>query len=220
MEHKYLIYALVDPNTNEIRYIGRSSNKLKRPKSHWQDPKVRNRRDYCHNWIRSIAPIRPEILVLESWHVATNDEINESEVFWIAYYKSIGSKLTNLTVGGEGSSGVKRSAETRAKLSRARTGKKYGPQSAEHKAKRIAAIKGLKPSKNTTDGLKRWQLENRHKTCKKVLREDGKVFDSVTEAAASIGGHVGNMSALLHGAGKTLGGYSFKFLDGEIDVAT
>lgn len=30
----YLIYALQDPNTKEIRYIGRSTKGLKRPQNH------------------------------------------------------------------------------------------------------------------------------------------------------------------------------------------
>ena len=67
--------------------------------------------------------------------------------------------LVNLTDGGEGVSGLppesrarviaahkgsKRSAETRAKLSAVRLGKKYGPHSPEHRARIAAAHTGRK----------------------------------------------------------------------------
>lgn len=125
-EIRYLIYGLFDPETGELRYIGQTH----------QDPKDRLYRhlydarkvsDKCHrcNWIRSLGDrgLAPSLEVLETW--TSQKDLDEAEVWAIAYWRGLGCDLTNTDAGGRGRTpGAKVSDETRAKMSVARKGKK------------------------------------------------------------------------------------------------
>lgn len=75
-------------------------------------------------------------------------ELDAWEIFFIAALKTRFPIGYNMTDGGEGSLGVERTAETRAKISAANTGKKH-PNSPEHNAKIAAANTGRKASDKT-----------------------------------------------------------------------
>jgi len=108
---KYLVYALVDPRTLLVRYVGKSSCGLKRPRYH----KSSKRHSYCMNWVRSLqaAGFEYSIVVLEE---CTLETLSSSERWWIAYGRVCGWPLTNLTDGGEGAVGLVKTPEHRAKL--------------------------------------------------------------------------------------------------------
>ncbi len=204
--NKFLIYALADPETKEVRYIGRSSSGLKRPKSHWQDPALRVRRDYCHNWVRSILSMgmTPEVLVLHDWDITDNTALNEAEIAFIAHFRSRGARLTNLTAGGEGASGCVRSAEMRARLSRVRTGVKRGPHSVEHKAALSAVHKGRQPSPQCKE-------KARLARSRSIIRSDGVQFSSVRAAARALAVTHGAVVAVLKGRMTRVKGYGFRY---------
>lgn len=50
---------------------------------------------------------------------------------------------------------------------------------------------------------------------KKIVRNDGTVFSSISSAARAIGSSCGNICKHLQGEGKTVKGYTFKLMDGE-----
>lgn len=110
---KYKIYKLIDPETNEIRYIGRTiQTLLNRLKKHLKAD------DKSHrvNWIKSLSKkgLEPKIeLICET---TTFDDCCELERFYINKYKKLGLKLVNMTDGGDGSIGFKHSDETIIKL--------------------------------------------------------------------------------------------------------
>lgn len=116
--NQFLVYGLVDPRTGEVRYIGRSSSGLRRPRMHFFPSKL-TERNHKANWMRSLlsAGVRPEIIVLEEFAFAADTVV--AECFWIAQARGLGWSLTNQTDGGEGASGAIRSPETRARISRA-----------------------------------------------------------------------------------------------------
>jgi hypothetical protein len=120
MTPKNIIYALADPLTHEIRYVGQSRQGLKRPKQHCQKWTSKHN-TYCHNWIGSLQKqgLRPEIRILEK--VESKEDLNEAEIKWIAALRAQGARLTNLTDGGGGL--LSTSNETRLKLSRALGGR-------------------------------------------------------------------------------------------------
>lgn len=106
------IYALVDQTTHEVRYIGKSKDPQRRFKAHLKDRRLSHKT--C--WLKGID-YRADCVVLEEcvdWA--------EAERFWVAYFKFLGARLTNMTTGGEGVPGAPRSAETRAKMSASRKG--------------------------------------------------------------------------------------------------
>ncbi len=123
-ERQWTVYALSDPRTKEVRYIGVSV----RPKARYNEHlsrAVKGGNTHRDCWIRSllIQEIRPDYSVLE---VTTADNWQERERFWIAEYRSSGH-LTNLTDGGDGLPGYVPTPELREKWSQMRRGVKYAP---------------------------------------------------------------------------------------------
>ena len=99
MEIIHKIYGLTDPRNGELRYIGETIRSLQnRLVGHLADSRRKN--NYCANWIKVLIRrnLRPEIFLL--------DEVNENDwQFWeqwhIAYWKSLGARLVNQTIGGD-----------------------------------------------------------------------------------------------------------------------
>lgn len=179
MSREYKIYGLVDPLTLELRYVGQCIVPIEqRFKAHLHE-NLNNRKN---QWIRSLKNkgTKPEIFVIDTCN--DFDECMRMEMFWIAYFKSIGSRLTNVTTGGEGVSGRKASAEERETRRKARLGWKHSPETIKklsEKArqrdpscyKRMAEKrKGQKPS-NLAIQRSRERILNRTPEQKKVFAE-------------------------------------------------
>ena len=118
----YKIYALIDPLTDEIRYIGYTSKSLeKRLKSHIYD--CNRTKSHKTNWINSLLNkgLKPIIKQL--------NETNEIKVCldMEVYYISLYDNLTNSTSGGETSKTYRK--DVLIKMSENRKGKYKG---AEH----------------------------------------------------------------------------------------
>jgi len=98
---KNVIYGLVDPNTNEIRYIGKAINLKNRVINHLKPSRLITK-THKNNWLNFLIKDdkKPFIIVLEK----NLDEsvLNDFEMKWIKYYKKIGCNLTNGTNGGDG----------------------------------------------------------------------------------------------------------------------
>ncbi len=114
---KYIIYGLVDPITEELRYIGRSSNGWFRPRNHGIPSSLKHK-NKKNSWLKSLRDkgFKPQIILIEDVKIV--DNLNESEEFWICYYKSIGCRLTNLSAGGGGTVGYRHTSETKEKISK------------------------------------------------------------------------------------------------------
>jgi surface antigen len=111
------IYCLVDPISNELRYVGYTAKTLEwRLETHWRERKRSS--THKNNWIKSLWDeygVKPNIICLEEVSVS---EWEEAENFWINYFNFIGSDLTNGTVGGLGrKKGSKLSEEHKRKIS-------------------------------------------------------------------------------------------------------
>ncbi|GAC1468915.1 MAG: hypothetical protein PVS3B3_24870 [Ktedonobacteraceae bacterium] len=92
------VYALGDPRTNEIRYIGIAKDVFKRYAAHLNRPHTN---DVKNAWMEDVkmAGIVPTLTVLE-----TNlDEaaIYKREAYWIQHYLKLGAPLTNIIVPKE-----------------------------------------------------------------------------------------------------------------------
>lgn len=62
---KHIIYALVDPQTRQVRYVGRTSQTLKQRLGHHLTAARRNVQKPVYAWIRSIAPETPIAVILQ-----------------------------------------------------------------------------------------------------------------------------------------------------------
>lgn len=112
-EIKYTIYKLIDPNSNEIRYIGLTFNDLKqRLKSHYSE----NSKSHKSNWVKNLKlnGLKPIIEPIEE-NILSYDEVCEREIYWINKFKSEGHPLTNMDSGGN--KNKKMSEETKKKMS-------------------------------------------------------------------------------------------------------
>lgn len=106
------IYALLDPRTDEIRYIGKTTDVSRRLRRH----RTETGKTYRHNWLKQLRDdgLQPSIVILE---VTLKEIWEQREAHWIKYFSEMGCRLTNLATGGNGAPGVSPSEETRAKIS-------------------------------------------------------------------------------------------------------
>lgn len=126
--HPYVVYLLWDPRNGDIRYIGKTCSPKKRFEQHRY---AYHSGRYCRNWELLLRKegLSCEVSIVEE-EVSAIDAA-ERERWWIAYGRSCGWRLTNLTSGGEGMSGNVPSEETREKLRQLRLGKEISAQQKE-----------------------------------------------------------------------------------------
>lgn len=103
-EKEIYIYGLCDPNTGELRYIGLSTVGFKRIASHYDDCKAKNKQgrlSKSKSWIKRLKENNQifQPIYLEYFD---NDgpNVDEAEIFWISYFRMIGSDLLNHDNGG------------------------------------------------------------------------------------------------------------------------
>ena len=117
------IYGLFDPLTNELRYVGKSINPIIRLRKHISE---RNLHDsYKDRWLRKLYGInlKPELIIIDEVCLS-NWQFWES--FYIEYFKSIGCRLTNGTLGGDqppSTKGRKHTEYSKEKMSKTKKGK-------------------------------------------------------------------------------------------------
>lgn len=129
-----------------MRYVGWTTRLKKRFSTHIRDARTGTDQTYCGRWKRTLldAGVSPVLTVIET---GTGESWKESEIHWIAHYRSLtGARLTNLTEGGDGAIGVVVTEETRAKQSASHKGRKF---SEETRARMRAASTGRKHSEET-----------------------------------------------------------------------
>jgi len=127
------IYALKEPDTNEIRYIGQTDNLKRRYNQHITKCYNINSKQYATHkncWLRKLLDnnLTPIMDVIEE--VETLEISNQRERFWIEKLTNEGVNLTNSYV----SDVTKFSVETKDKMSVAKRGKKLEEIVGEEKA--------------------------------------------------------------------------------------
>lgn len=141
---QYKIYSLNDPETNEIRYIGKTVSPLyKRLSSHYRDKS----HSYKVHWISSLKEkkLKPKIVLVE---ICDETNWEEREKYWISYYREH-TRLTNYLDGGQGQQkGYKHTDEAKEKI-------------------RIAAIKN---NKGKFEKGRQWERKMADGNLKKILQ--------------------------------------------------
>lgn len=94
------IYVLIDPETQQVRYVGKANNISQRYKAHLN--RARKHQTHKLNWIKSLKNkgLKPIIEVID---VVPIDDWIFWETYWISQFKSWGFNLINYTDGGDGS---------------------------------------------------------------------------------------------------------------------
>lgn len=135
----YTMYALLEPNTTNVRYVGCTVNPKERMYNH--KTAVRYRSDPVALWVADLLQrgLSPQVIILEE----TPDQTREA--FWIAHYKHLGHSLTNLSAGGAGNPGWTHPEDVREKI---RISTKNLWQNSAYREKRGAASKAMWQSDN------------------------------------------------------------------------
>lgn len=120
--HEKLVYGLTDPRTGGIRYVGRSSTGLARPRAHFKA--LESETDLSHRvrWLRVLQRLGLSygIIILE--HCRNKDHLYEAEERWILAGRRLGWELTNSTAGGKDGP-LSLTPEHRAKIAAAARGR-------------------------------------------------------------------------------------------------
>jgi hypothetical protein len=106
----FYTYAHIRKDTGQVFYIGKGSF----------DRAYHNKNRNNH-WHKIVDKHGFEVQILNRWHDEKDSLADEVKL--IAEYKAKGVRLCNYTIGGDGISGHRHSAETRAKLSAMQIGK-------------------------------------------------------------------------------------------------
>ena len=173
---KYKIYFLKDPNTNEIRYVGLSSDVEKRYNEHIKD----NKDCYKKRWINKLLSMdKLPILEVVKENLSLVEAFN-FEKEYINYFKNLGVRLTNETIGGEAPMAEKKhKEETKIIMSEKRKGQQnsfYGKKHSEETKNKLSKFlkgrkiwnKGKKLTKEHIEKLKNAKIgyvpHNKNKT--------------------------------------------------------
>lgn len=110
-----VIYGLCDPDTLELRYVGKTTIPTPDRLSQHIQKSEREQGQYLHSWIRQLTRrgTKPSLLVLERDPI----DLDEAERRWIREMRATGARLCNLTDGGDGGATF--------------TGKKHTPEAIE-----------------------------------------------------------------------------------------
>jgi hypothetical protein len=117
------IYALIDPFTGHIRYIGKTIRPEQRLANHCNEHSNTHR----SHWIQSVIRRgrRPKLVVMDSFPSCIGWQAVERA--WIAWALEKGEPLTNGTSGGDGVPDL--SPESRARIVATWKGRKHRPES-------------------------------------------------------------------------------------------
>ena len=178
MSDTTFIYALLDPETLSIRYIGKSSNPAGRLRQHIRD--AFKERNYKANWIRSLLGIgmQPTLQIVDEVNVS---EWQAAEAAYIEFYRSEGCAITNGSPGGEGW-GSGKDHPSFGKPSHLR-GKKRSPETI---AKMSASERGKIISEETRAKLRQYKGE-KHRGFRKPLSQKHR-----SKISAALIGHIGS----------------------------
>lgn len=180
-----LIYTLSDPRTGEVRYVGKTCKTLaQRLANHIYDaPRIPSHRG---NWIIQLSrlDLRPSIALIDIIEDSDDNDWQAREVYWIAHYRRIGARLTNLDSGGRrgkcmtpeskekcriASTGRKHSAETREKMGKIFKGRKMLPEWLERQREsRIRNGKVASPELRETRRINRLGKKHSEETIRKI----------------------------------------------------
>jgi len=158
MEGIYKIYGLIDPTTNQLKYIGRTGQRIKaRLYAHLYE------KDKSHkcNWIKALKSKNETPIIFLIDECNSPEEVNYLEIFYIAYFKSIGCNLTNQAPGGRGGLlGIKQSKEVIEARVIKNTGKKRTDETKKLLSKRLTEAYTEERKRASSERLKKQPREN------------------------------------------------------------
>lgn len=99
---KIYIYQLLCPDSLQIRYIGKTKYPKYRLSSHLTTARKHKGNRHVCSWIKSLL-LNKKLPIFNIIEECTEENWEEREIYWIAYFKKLGCNLTNHRKGGRGS---------------------------------------------------------------------------------------------------------------------
>lgn len=186
---RHLIYGLIDPTTQELRYVGYSSDVEMRHYKH-HCPSELKPKTHKNNWLKSLIKLghRSELLIIEEW--ASVEELPDAEIEMIAYLKYIGVELTNGTLGGDGlQKGHKLTPETKQKVSDRMKGENhpmFGKHHTEEARQKMSIGRARRVDKPHSEATKKKMSETKKG---KIFTEEHKQNISIAKTGKILGPH-------------------------------
>lgn len=212
------IYVLKDPDTLEIRYVGKADNLKKRFDEHIREYKYKS--TYKNNWIKGLLD-NNKLPIIEVIEKVPKENWGDYEKKWIIYFKNSGNYLTNLTEGGDGGNfgeeinklisqklkGKKRSPETKKLLSEIAKKRKLSEE-----GRKSLSVK-RKGSGNSMYGKKqsKFCIESKYKPVIQINMCDEiiKYWSSIKEVSEYLLINRNTIRMVCNGERKSAGGYKW-----------
>jgi len=157
------IYALREPDTGEIRYIGKANDLQERLRMHVEHAYIEKNHRAC--WVRSLLE-KGKKPIIEIVDEVSFEDWAALEAAYIQFYLEEGCRLVNGTFGGEGFGIL--SEEVRLKIKMALKGRKI---SDETRRKMSLAHRGKQLTSEHRKNLSLARLGNTNKKGKKHTEE-------------------------------------------------
>lgn len=224
---KVKIYKLIDPFTNEVRYVGKTEKSLKHRLSMHITTSIKNKsKTHKEAWITQVynRGKRPIIELIEEVNFS---DWQTKEIFWISQFNN----LTNICKGGLGGTGriyTESEREEKSLLIKKLILEGKIIYTEERNIKISNSHKGKKLKESTKQKLrlanlgKKQTLEQKLKTAKAVIREcietgEKVYFPSLTIAASETEGCTkGNISSACRGRLKTYKNFKWYYKKEDI----
>jgi len=185
-EKKIMIYGLLDPTTEQIRYIGLTCNGFGRIRNHYN--KITN--TALSKWVQSLKQNNNIFKPIYLQYFENDSlDVDEAEVFWINYFKMIGADLLNHEKGG-------RSLSVEPYIL---------------KENRSRSLKGIKKSPVGCKNIKQGQTKA---FGLKIKDQFGNIFNSLQEAADHYGIHKALIQKAVYRAITSAKGIKFERIGG------
>lgn len=198
------IYKLIDPITNDVRYVGKTNNLVRRFSAHLKRSKTN--KYHSARWINSLLnkDLKPILEIIEEC-----DETNweEREIYWINHYREK-YDLTNILEGGGhtatyGRLGKPWSDEQRINNRNARLG--------------VPVNHTEEGKKNRANGIRKYYNENKKKVFQYSL--DGEFireWDSAVDAGLELNIIHSNITKVCKGERKKSGEFIWSYIKTEV----
>ena len=211
------VYALVDPNTGEIKYVGITTRGVERFDGHWRDFR-KNKLNPKNNlskkqwWVKQLKANNTPFLVIYLDYALDVNELYYKEKQWIALFKNKNIELLNHTDGGFNPSPRPLTKEEKLELSK-RT--KEGMRKPQSWDKFMTHIKNRvnigHPYPHKQETKNKISQSSYHTSLKRKIKcSNGVVFESQNDAAKFFKVTKASISAHLRGKIKSVKGHTFE----------
>lgn len=206
------VYGLCDPDTNELRYIGITIQGFHRIREHFYKSEKKSRLSGLlspsQHWINNLKTKNKIFNVVYLEYFNNEANLDDAERFYIEYFKSIGSNLLNVELGGKKQNGL--TIEERKRISKKTKLAMANPEVRQRLINshlgQISHNKGKKSSPET-----RLKISKAQENSVVYIQDDlGNIYRGYQHAADSIGCSQSGISHCINGRCKTIKGRTLK----------